>query len=80
MHESIRIVGYLMSANVQAVSLIVLAYYSAEYLDQHYPLAFSWQRLLIPVAVVFAAYSYYLILRFIIRLENKKKQKKDHDI
>ena len=66
---------YIMSANLQALSLILFFFYGSEYLDENYPYSFSWKYFLLPAALVVSFYVYYQVFRVLVRIERERKKK-----
>lgn len=67
--------AYLMAANFQAVLLIGLAFKLVSYLEKEYSQSFPWDYLVWPICLLIIAHSYYLIMRQIMKLGEKRKTK-----
>ena len=71
---------YILSANLQALSLIIFFLYASDYLDEGYPQSFSWKYVLLPTALAASFYVYYQVFRVLMRLERRRQEKEgDHD-
>ncbi len=68
--------SYLIAAQVQAITLIVAAWWIGDYLNQHHPIGFSWFAITIPVGILGVAHSFYLVIRYTMK-QSKKADKKD---
>lgn len=71
----LRAFGYFMAANFQAVILIGVAFKLVSYLEEHYPVAqLRWAYLVWPACVLIIGHSYFLIMRQILKAEEKRKK------
>jgi positive regulator of sigma E activity len=72
--------SYLIAAQVQAITLIVAAWWIGDYLNQHHPIGFSWFAITIPVGVIGVAHSFYVVIRYTLKqakkAENQEKKPK----
>lgn len=59
--------GIVMGANFEAVAFAMAAYYSAIWLDEHYPKSFHWSTVTYVLALILIARSWYVMLRVLIR-------------
>ncbi|RYZ59817.1 MAG: hypothetical protein EOP07_02835 [Proteobacteria bacterium] len=59
--------GLVMAANFEAVAAMVAAYWSAKYLNEHYPKGFDWANLTYVLGLLLIARSWYVVLRTLIR-------------
>lgn len=55
--------GYAMAIPSQGIALFLFAYYSSEWLNEHYPRSFNWFLITFFFAVVGMGHMVYLIVR-----------------
>ena len=72
MNHFIRIFGYLLGANGQAVFLLIGSAYLVPYLEERFPQNFEWSAVVWPLAVAAVIHSYFIIIRAMIRLEQRR--------
>jgi len=58
-----RAFGYLMAFNVEAIALIVGAWFAGNFLNEKYPASHDWYLLTFPVAVLGIGKSLYNVLK-----------------
>lgn len=61
----------LIAAHMQAVGLVMAAYYVGDWLNASYPRDFSWYIVTFTVAVIAIAQTFYVVVRYAMR-ESKK--------
>ena len=71
----VRTIGHLLAANGQAIAFIFAADWFTNYLDGEYPIAQGWGRIIWPIVVLSIAYTYFVILRNMIRSESRRTRK-----
>ncbi len=59
--------GLVMGANFEAIAALFMAYYSAEWLNEHYPKDFNWSAVTYVLALLLILRSWYVMLRTLIR-------------
>lgn len=73
MNSMARALSYLIAAQLQAVSLIMLAWWGGNWLNVNHPLSFSWFAITFPVAVLGTIQTFYVVIRHALR-QNKKTE------
>ena len=74
MNQMTRALGVVLAINTQVAGLIVLAFFLEGYLNETYPLDFSWRRILMPIALLGIVHGYYIMLRYLFRMEKERKK------
>ena len=59
--------GLVMGANFEAIAAMTAAYYSAIWLNEHYPKNFDWATVTYILGLLLIARSWYVVLRVLIR-------------
>ena len=72
MNHFVKVGGYLLAANGQAVCLIIGADYFVRHLETAYPRAFSWGAVVWPLVVATTLHTYYIIIRAMIRWDKAR--------
>lgn len=67
--------SYLIAAQVQAITLIVGAWWIGDYLNEHRPIGFTWFAITIPIGIIGVFHSFYIVIRY--TLKQSKKSAKD---
>lgn len=70
--------GVLIAANFEAVTLILLAHFGGEYLNETWPVSFNWLTVTWVLCMLTLVYSWVRLYRFIIR-SWKEDQPRDPD-
>ncbi len=68
--------AYLIAAHVQAMGLVVFAWWLGKFLNQRYPQDFNWLVWTIPVGVLAMGQTFYLIIRNLL-WQKKAAEKRD---
>lgn len=55
--------SYLIAAQVQAVGLILLAFWGGDWLNKNHPIGFNWYVVTFTVAVVAVAQTFYVVVK-----------------
>lgn len=66
--------AYVFAAKFQAITLIFLAWYLSDHLDETRPFSNSWQIVLYPIAILVSVYNFYAVFRVLIRNEQNSKK------
>lgn len=75
----IRVFGYVLAANGQAVLLIFASKEIIAYLSSNFPQSFSWDSVVWPTIILVIAHTYYVIIRNLIRSEQRDSKEKEND-
>ncbi len=59
--------GLVMGANFEAVALMAAAFYSAKWLNEHYPKDYDWASVTYVLGLLLIARSWYVVLRVLMR-------------
>ncbi|MBC7531642.1 MAG: hypothetical protein H7318_08700 [Oligoflexus sp.] len=59
--------GLVMGANFEAIASMAAAYYSAQWLNAHYPKGFDWASVTYVLGLLLIARSWYVVLRVLMR-------------
>ena len=55
--------SYLIAAQAQAVSLILLAIYAGDWLNKNYPKSFNWYWVTVAIGTLGVAQTFYVVIR-----------------
>lgn len=67
LNSKFKLYSLLMGANVETVLYLVSAWYVAEWLDESYPIGFSWSAITFVFALILIGRSWYVMLRIMIK-------------
>jgi len=73
-----RAFSYLISAQVQAVTLILMAFWVGDWLNERYPKDFNWYLVTFAVAVISIFQTFYVVIRATLKI-GKEAEKKNID-
>lgn len=59
--------GLVMGANFEAIAAMAVAFYSAKWLNEHYPKSFDWASVTYVLGLLLIARSWYVVLRVLMR-------------
>ncbi|MBC7661794.1 MAG: hypothetical protein H7249_19030 [Chitinophagaceae bacterium] len=59
--------GIVMGANFETIAAMLAAFYSAKWLNVHYPKSFDWSNVTYVLGLLLIARSWYVMLRVLIR-------------
>ena len=76
MNPTTRAFGVVLAINTQVAGLIVVAFALEDYLNNAFPLDFSWRKILMPIALLGIVHGYYIMLRYLFRMENERNRRK----
>lgn len=62
---------YLIAAQLQAIGLIIAAWWIGDWLNEQHPLPFNWYAITFPVAVLAVAQTFYMVIRHAYRMSKK---------
>jgi hypothetical protein len=54
---------YLIAAQVQAVTLILMGYWVGDWLNKNHPVSFNWYIVTFTIAVLGIAQTFYVVIR-----------------
>lgn len=80
MNPMTRALGVVIAINTQVAGLIVFAFLLEGYLNETYPLGFSWRKILMPVALLGIVHGYYIMLRYLFRMEKERNNKQKEEV
>lgn len=72
-----RALGVVLAINTQVAGMIALAFILEGYLNENFPLDFSWRKILMPTALLGIVHGYYIMLRYLFRMEKERKNNED---
>ena len=73
-----RAFSYLIAAQVQAVSLIFLAYWAGDWLNKNHPIGFNWYVVTFTIGVLGVAQTFYVVIRAAM-IQGKQQPEKTDD-
>lgn len=73
MNSNVKILSYLLAANMEAVALFLGAWWVGQWLDNKYPQNFSWMLVVIGIAVIVLLHSWYVIFSLILKTSKTAK-------
>lgn len=73
MNHNLRNVSYLLGANMQAVSLLLVAWWVGDYLNSNFGKSFNWMLLTFIIAGIVIVHVWYVIIKKLIAQEKSKK-------
>jgi len=68
-----RAFTYLMALQVQAIGLILLAWWGGDWLNKNHPISFNWYILTFTFGIIAVAHTFYVVVRHALDLDKKKK-------
>ncbi len=68
--------SYLISAQVQAVTLILMAFWVGDWLNENYPKGFNWYLATFTIAVIAIFQTFYMVIRAALKIDSKKDKLK----
>ncbi|MFK7823804.1 MAG: hypothetical protein AB8G05_06600 [Oligoflexales bacterium] len=77
MNPMTRALGVVLAINTQVAGMIALAFILEGYLNENFPLDFSWRKILMPTALLGIVHGYYIMLRYLFRMEKERKNNED---
>ncbi len=72
MSNAWRALGFIMGANMQALSFLLLGYFLGKFLDEHYEQSWNWSYWLIGFGLVLAIYGYYVVVKKLLDIEKRE--------
>lgn len=75
MNNLTKAFSYLIAAQVQALTLILGAWWIGDWLNTHHPISFSWYAVTIPVGLLAMTHSFYVVIRYTMKQQKKIDQK-----
>jgi membrane protein DedA with SNARE-associated domain len=69
--RNVRGFMYFLAAQVQAATLILGGYWLGKELDKKQPWSQSWLMVIMPLALVIIAHTFYTVIRFMLKKEKK---------
>ena len=64
----------LIAAQVQAVGLIFAGWWIGDWLNQNYPMTWTWYAVTFPVAILAIAQFFYMLIRRVMKMGQKNGQ------
>jgi hypothetical protein len=79
--KPVQQMGYLLAANFETLIYIVMAWWGARYLNEHYPKSFDWALVTYVLGLLLILRSWYLVFRSLIKAQKgqdtEKKESSD---
>ena len=75
MNSGTKALGVVVAINTQVAALITAAFLLEDYLNEAFPLDFSWRKVLMPIALLGIGHGYYIMLRYLFRMEKERARK-----
>lgn len=63
----------LIAAHVQAIGLVMLAWWAGSWLNENHPTGWNWYAITFPVAVIAVIQTFYVVIRHAMS-EDKRKE------
>jgi hypothetical protein len=59
--------SYLIAAQVQAITFILMAWYVGQWANREHPIGVNWYVITFPVAILAVAQTFYVVIRAALR-------------
>lgn len=59
---------FLIAAQLQAIGIIMAAWWIGEWLNENHPLSFNWYAITFPIGVLAVAQTFYMVIRHAYRV------------
>lgn len=77
LNQTSRALGAVLAINTQVAAIIAAGFWGEAYLEQNWPQTFKWVNIMVPLALLGVLQSYYVMFRYLVRLEKAGREKKD---
>ncbi len=75
MGKSAKAFSYLISAQVQAVTLILMAFWVGDWLNDNYQKDFNWYVVTFPISILAIVQTFYMVIKAALNLDKNSKKK-----